>query len=127
MIQTELFLELLMCLFTYPSCLDGARELFDWDVGRQVGKIVFPFAIGSMLADQPGFLAGHMLRSHAADALGHSVGDPDADGCKTGREPTLRASPPTDLTPSGVFQHLVRGNGFAVRYMAQARSPAARH
>jgi len=36
-IQSQFFLELLMCLFADPARLDRARESLDWGVRGQIG------------------------------------------------------------------------------------------
>lgn len=69
MIEAEFFLELLMRLFADPAGLDGAGDVFDRGVGGKIGEIVFPLAVGAMLAHQPGLFARHMLCASSADPL----------------------------------------------------------
>lgn len=74
-VQAEFFLELLMGLLASPAGLDGAGQSLDRGVGRQVGEIIFAFAIRAMLAHQLGILSRHVLGSGGTDPLGRSVGD----------------------------------------------------
>lgn len=48
-------------LLADPAGLDGAGELFDRRVGRQVGEVVLAFACRSRLPDKPDLVAGQML------------------------------------------------------------------
>lgn len=81
-VQTEFFLELLMGLLADPAGFDGSGNLLDRYVGRQVRKVVFPFPVRAMLAHQPDFFAGHMLRTRRAYPLWRTVGDAHAHGGK---------------------------------------------
>lgn len=51
-VQAEFFLELLMCLFADPARFDGAGQLLDRRVGRQVREVVLAFAGRAMLAHE---------------------------------------------------------------------------
>lgn len=84
MVKAELFLELLMCLFADPACLDGPSELLDGRIGRKVAEIIFALAGRAMYADQPHLLTGEVLRSHIADTLERTIGDAYAKGSKAG-------------------------------------------
>src|SRR3546814_9607831 len=69
MVETEFFLELLMGLLADPARLDGAGDIPDRRICGQVREIIFALAAGAMLADQPCFFPGHVLRARGADAL----------------------------------------------------------
>src|SRR3546814_9223901 len=75
MVETEFFLELLMGLLADPARLDGAGDIPDRRICGQVREIIFALAAGAMLADQPCFFPGHVLRDRGADALRRAVGD----------------------------------------------------
>ena len=81
-IQAQLFLELLMGLLTNPSSLDGASDLLDRGISRHVREVIFSFPVRTMLAHQPDFLAGHVLRASGTDTLWCAVGDAHAHGGK---------------------------------------------
>ena len=84
-IEAELFLELLVRLFAKPARLDRGGERLEIDICGQVGEIVFSFARAASLADEPGFLARHVLHAFVADALWRPIGDSRADGGEGGR------------------------------------------
>ena len=54
MVEPQLFLELLVGLFTDPPGLDGGSERLDGGIGRQVRHIVFLLPGRPPLADEPG-------------------------------------------------------------------------
>ena len=56
-------------------------------------------ASSATFADQPGFVPGHMLATHVANALWRPVSDPHAHGGKACRQPTFRAAAPADRAP----------------------------
>src|SRR5689334_23964840 len=72
-VETELFLELLMRLFADPARLDGAGEHLERRLRRQIGEVVFALAIRAVLTDQPDFFTRHVLSPHIADALWRPV------------------------------------------------------
>ena len=49
-----------MRLFADPSLLDCSGQQPERGVGRQIGQIVFPFSGGTVLANQPDFITGHI-------------------------------------------------------------------
>ena len=53
-------------------------------------------ASSATFADQPGFVPGHMLATHVANALWRPISDPHAHGGKACRQPTFRAAAPAD-------------------------------
>ena len=126
MIETEFFLELLVRLFADPAGLDGAGELLDRGIGRQVREIVFAFAGRAMLTDHPDLLAGQVLCAHIVDALGRPVSDAHSGNGKASREPSFGSLAPTDGLPLGTFQHGLCRHGLYVRDMALARSAPSR-
>ena len=74
-VQTEFFLELLMCLFADPACFDGAGQLLDRRVGGQVREVVLAFAGRAMLAHEPDLLAWQVLSAHIMNTLRWPVAD----------------------------------------------------
>lgn len=90
---------MLVGLLADPAGLDGAGELLDRRLGRQVGEVVLALACRSMFPDQPDCLAGQMLCTHIVDTLRRSVCDPHTNRGKAGRELAFGATPPTDLVP----------------------------
>jgi len=64
-VESEFFLELLMRLFADPARLDGAGQLLDWRVGRQVREVVLALAGRAMFAHEPDFLAWQVLGSQS--------------------------------------------------------------
>ena len=68
-VEPEFFLQLLVSLLTDPARLDGAGEHRDRRVGGKVGEVVFVLASSATFADQPGFVSGHMLATHVANAM----------------------------------------------------------
>src|SRR3546814_9751667 len=109
MVETEFFLELLMGLLADPARLDGAGDIPDRRICGQVREIIFALAAGAMLADQPCFFPGHVLRARGADALRRAVGDADAHDGKARAQASLRSPTPTDLSPFCVVEHGVGG------------------
>src|ERR1700752_4514796 len=107
-IESEFFLQLLVRLLTDPARLDGSGEHRERRVDGQVGEIVFMLATGATFADQPGFVAGHMLATHVPNALRRPISDPHARGGKACRQPTLRAAAPADRAPGCTSKHRLR-------------------
>ena len=56
-VEAEFFLELLVSLLADPARLDGRRQRFEIDVGREVGQIVLLLAGRAPLADEPDLFA----------------------------------------------------------------------
>jgi hypothetical protein len=61
----------------------AASVLRSVSAGR-VGQIVFSLAGGAPLADEPNFVAGHMLHALVADPLRRLVGHAHPDGGEAG-------------------------------------------
>src|SRR5690348_13427274 len=112
-IEAEFFLQLLVRLFTDPARLDGSGEHRERGVDGQVGEVVFMLATGATFADQPGFVAGHMLATHVANALWRPISDPHAHGGKACRQLTFRAAAPADRAPGCASKHRLRCDRFA--------------
>lgn len=74
-IETKLFLELLMRLLTDPSAFDRGGELLQAHVGWQVRHIVFLLACGSAFADEPDLVARHALHTIVSHAVLVPIGD----------------------------------------------------
>src|SRR3546814_145389 len=127
MVETEFFLELLMGLLADPARLDGAGDIPDRRICGQVREIIFALAAGAMLADQPCFFPGHVLRARGADALRRAVGDADAHDGKARAQASLRSPTPTDLSPFCVVEHGVGGARCGVRNVVLTGTPASRH
>ena len=96
MVEAEFLLDLLMSPFADPARLYRNGEGFEAGVGGEVGQIVFLFAGGAPLADEPNLLARHMLHAFVADPLRRSVGDAHANGGEAGVQKTLRSLAPTE-------------------------------
>ena len=113
-IEPEFFLQLLVRLLTDPARLNGSGEHCDRCVDGQVGEVVFVLATGATFADQPGFVAGHMLATHVSNALWRPISDPHAHGGKACRQPPFRTAAPADRAPACASKHCLRCDGFAV-------------
>jgi hypothetical protein len=98
-VEAEFFLELLVGLLAEPSRLDRGSERLEAGVGRQVGKIVFALARGATLADEPGFLARHVLHALVMDAVWRTIGDAHAHGCEGRRQRSFGSFTPADASP----------------------------
>ena len=78
MVEPQLLLELLMCLFADPSGLDSSGERLEAGVAGQVRGVVFPFADRTAFADQPDLLvAGHGLHRAIGHTMPMAIGEPD--------------------------------------------------
>lgn len=120
MIKAELFLELLMGLLADPTGFDGAGQLLERGIDRQVAEVVFALGGGTMLADQLYLLAGKMLLLKVTDALRRAVSNLDAHGSKARRQAALRAAAPTYGLPPGALEHLLGRTRGDVRRMVLA-------
>ena len=98
-IETEFLFQLLMGLFTNPARLDGAGEYLDRRVDGPVREVVFALSAGPTFSDQPGFVAGHVLAAHIANALRRTVCDPHPHSGEACRQPTFCAVAPADRAP----------------------------
>ena len=82
MVEPKLLLELLVCLFTYPSSFDRGDEHLDGGIGRQVRHIVFSLSGRPPLADEPDLVAGHALHTIIEHAVLMAIRNPDTAGCE---------------------------------------------
>ena len=105
MIETEFFLELLVRLFTDPSCLDRGGECLEGGIGRQVRYIVFLLSVRPSLSHEPDFFTRHGLDATIEHAMAMAIGNPDTAGREETGQATFGASPPTDLLPFLIGQH----------------------
>jgi hypothetical protein len=55
-----------MCLLTNPSCLDSGGQCAQIRRRREIGEIVFLLPGGTLLANEPGFVAWEMLLTATA-------------------------------------------------------------
>ena len=78
-------------------------------------------------ADQPGFVPGHMLATHVANALWRPISDPHAHGGKACRQPTFRAAAPADRAPGCASEHCLRCDRFAVGDVSPSVTAATCH
>src|SRR5437588_3875602 len=85
-IETELFLQLLVSLLANPSRLDGGRQGQQVGLRRQVGEIVFLLSRHPVFADEPSLVPGQMLLALVPNPLRWSVGDPHTDRSKPSLE-----------------------------------------
>src|SRR3546814_11673945 len=127
MVETEFFLDLLMGLLADPARLYGAGDIPDRRICGQVREIIVALAAGAMLADQPCFFPGHVLRARGADALRRAVGDADAHDGKARAKASLRSPTPTDLSPLYVVEHGVGGARRGVRTVVLRGAPPSPH
>ena len=74
-VKANLLFELLMRLLADPARLDGGGQCAQVSLGRKVGEIVFLFAVVSLFADEPNFLARQMLLAFVPDPLRRPVGE----------------------------------------------------
>jgi hypothetical protein len=88
-IKSKLLLQLLMRLLTNPPCLDGGGQRAQIRRRRKIGEIVFLLPGGTLLANEPGFVAWEMLLTFIPYPLRRAVGGPDTESSKSGFEPTL--------------------------------------
>ena len=105
-IETELFLQLLVSLLANPSRLDGSRQGQQVGLRRQVGEIVFLLSRHPVFADEPSLVPGQMLLTLVPDPLRWSVGHSHTDSGETSLELSFRAGTPTDVLPCGIGQHV---------------------
>ena len=89
MVETEFFLELLVRLLADPTSLDGAGQLLDRRLAREIGQVILALSGRAMFADEPGLFAGQVLGAHIMDTLWWSVCDPNANRSEAGRELSL--------------------------------------
>jgi hypothetical protein len=68
-IETELFLQLLVSLLANPSRLDGRRQGQQVGLRRQVGEIVFLLSRHPVFADEPSLVPWQMLLTLVPDPL----------------------------------------------------------
>ena len=80
MVEPKLLLELLVCLFTNPSCFDGSGEHRDSGIGRQVRYIVFLLSGRPPFADEPDLIAGHALHTIIEHAVLMAIRKSDTAG-----------------------------------------------
>ncbi|GLR97804.1 hypothetical protein GCM10007858_54460 [Bradyrhizobium liaoningense] len=109
MIKSKLLLQLLMRLLTNPPCLDGGGQRAQIRRRRKIGEIVFALPGGTLLANEPDFVAWEMLLTFIPYPLRRAVGGADTEGSKSGFEPfepTFRPATPTHGFPFGAGQHL---------------------
>src|ERR1043166_3230572 len=95
-----------MPLLTNPSCLDGGGECAQIRRRREIGKIVFLLPLGTLLSDEPSFVAREMLLTLIPNPLRRAVGGADTESSKSGFQPTFRPAAPAHGFPFGVGQHL---------------------
>jgi hypothetical protein len=98
-IETKLFLQLLMGLLTDPSGFDRGSQAAQIHLGWQVGDVVLFLSRRTVLADEPSLVAGETLLIIAAYPLQRPVGDAHTDGSKSGFQPAPRAVAPTHSSP----------------------------
>src|SRR6516225_2948477 len=98
-IETQLFLQLLMGLLTDPSGLDRGSQAAQVHLRWQVGDVVLFLSRRTVLADEPSLVARKTLPILAAYPLHRPVGDAHADRGKPGFQPALRAVAPTHSSP----------------------------
>ena len=115
MVEAQLLLELLMCLFADPSGLDSSGERLEAGVAGQVRGVVFSFAGRTVFADQPDLLvAGHGLHTAICHTMPMAIGDSETGCGELAAQLAFGAPPPADLSPFPGVQHLFGGNGHAV-------------
>jgi hypothetical protein len=61
MVEPQLFLQLLMRLFTDPSRLDGSCQRPERHVSGQIRDVVLLLSVRSSFAQDPHFIARHTL------------------------------------------------------------------
>lgn len=105
-IKSKLLLQLLMRLLTNPPCLDGGGQRAQIRRRRKIGEIVFLLPGGTLLANEPGFVAWEMLLTFIPYSLRRAVGGADTESSKTSFKLTFRPATPTHGFPFGAGQHL---------------------
>jgi len=110
MVEPQLLLELLMCLFTNPSCFDGSGEHRDSGIGRQVRYIVFLLSGRPPFADEPDLIAGHALHTIIEHAVLMAIRKSDTAGGEVTGQRALGSLSPTNLSPFLSGQHRLGGN-----------------
>jgi len=98
-VEAEFLFELLMRLFTDPPGFDRGGERFEARIGGQVRHIMFLFARRPAFANEPDLVARHALHAIIEHTVLMTLRNADAAGSKEARQPTFRASSPTDLLP----------------------------
>src|ERR1700751_443446 len=106
MVEPKFLLQLLMSLFTDPSCLHHRSQAAQVHLGRQLGKIIFLLPGCAVLADEPRFVAWQMLLTLIPYSLRRSVGGAHTDSSKSGFQPTFRPAAPAHSFPLGAGQHV---------------------
>src|ERR1700692_3311428 len=79
-IEPQFLFQLLVRLLANPSCLDRGGQGAQVGVRWQIAQIVLLLAAGAVLADEPGFVARHMLRGFIVDTSGRVIGRARARG-----------------------------------------------
>src|SRR5665213_151962 len=121
MVEPQLFLQLLMRLFTDPSRLDGSCQRLERNVSGQVRDVVLLLSARTSFAQNPHFIARHTLDTFIEHAVLGAVRDADAPCSEEACQRAFRAPAPTDLLPFFADQHHLSRNWGHIRDMVFAR------
>src|SRR5258708_37967067 len=99
MVEPQLFLQLLMRLFTDPPRLDGSCQRLERNVSGQVRDVVLLLSARSSFAQDPHFIARHTLDTFIEHAGLWAFPEPDAPGSEGACRRAFRAPAPPDLPP----------------------------
>src|SRR6516164_9364809 len=113
-----------MRLLTNPSCLDGGGQCAQIRRRREVGEIVFLLPGGTLLANEPSFVAREMLLTFIPYPLRRAVGGADTESSKSRFQATFRPAAPTHGFPFGAGQHLFCRNRQDIWYVVLSWLPA---
>src|SRR4249920_2633306 len=125
-VEAEFFLELLVSLLADPARLDRRGQRLEAGFRRQVREIVFLLSGRAPLADEPNFVARHMLHALVADPLRLPVGDAHADSSEAGFQGSLGSFAPSEHAPFRLGEHVLSAEGEDIGHMPFAVSSMTR-
>src|ERR1700676_2542531 len=107
MVEPQLFLQLLMRLFTDPPRLDGSCKRLKRNVSGQIRYVVLLLSARSSFAQDERFIARHTLDTFIEHAVLWAVRDADAPVREKACKQAFRTPGPADLLPACADQHLL--------------------
>src|SRR5450631_3204654 len=99
MVEPQLFLQLLMRLFTDPPGLDGSCQRLKRNVSGQIRDVILLLSARSSFAQDPHFIARHTLDTLIEHTVLRAVRDADAPCSEEACQRTFRTPAPADLLP----------------------------
>src|SRR5260221_6842366 len=121
MVEPQLFLQLLMRLYTVRPRLEASCKRLERIVSGKVRDVVLLLCARSSFAQDPHFIARHTLDTFIEHAVLWAVRDADAPCSEEACQRAFRAPAPTDLPPLFADQHRLGRNWRHIRDMVFAR------